>query len=106
MAPPTGAMPASTSSSRTSGLTATSASELRGLGMSDAPGHVHGRRAFILRVGLTGGIASGKSTVARMLVELRKVIPAFLRRVDLPERGVEWSRYLAERREETAALRI
>ncbi|MBN1947225.1 MAG: FAD-dependent thymidylate synthase [Bradymonadales bacterium] len=31
-----------------------------------------------------------------MLVELRKVIPAFMRRVDHPERGVVWSRYLAE----------
>ena len=26
-----------------------------------------------------------------MLVELRKVIPAFLKRVDLPDRGVAWS---------------
>ena len=34
-----------------------------------------------------------------MLVELRKVIPAFLRRVDLAERGVAWSSYLAETRE-------
>ena len=31
-----------------------------------------------------------------MLIELRKVIPAFLRRVDLPERGGAWSAYLAE----------
>jgi thymidylate synthase ThyX len=31
-----------------------------------------------------------------MLTELRKVIPAFLRRVDLPDRGEAWSRYLAE----------
>ena len=31
-----------------------------------------------------------------MLVELRKVIPSFLTRVDLPDRGVRWSRYLAE----------
>jgi len=34
-----------------------------------------------------------------MLVELRKVIPAFLRRVDLAERGGAWSSYLAETRE-------
>lgn len=32
-----------------------------------------------------------------MLVELRKVIPSFLRRVDLPDRGGAWSDYLAER---------
>ncbi len=36
-----------------------------------------------------------------MLVELRKVIPAFLRRLERPERGGVWSRYLAETREET-----
>src|SRR5438874_475952 len=38
-----------------------------------------------------------------MLVELRKVIPAFLRRVDLPDRGVAWSAYLAETHAATAA---
>ncbi|HEV8586260.1 MAG TPA: FAD-dependent thymidylate synthase [Methylomirabilota bacterium] len=37
-----------------------------------------------------------------MLVELRKVIPAFLRRVDLPDRGGAWSSYLAETRAATA----
>ena len=31
-----------------------------------------------------------------MLVELRKLIPAFLRRVDIPDRGGQWSDYLAE----------
>jgi thymidylate synthase ThyX len=36
-----------------------------------------------------------------MLAELRKVIPAFLRRVDLPDRGVAWSAYFAETRERT-----
>jgi thymidylate synthase ThyX len=34
-----------------------------------------------------------------MLRELRKVIPAFLRRVDLPDRGGAWSAYLADTRE-------
>jgi thymidylate synthase ThyX len=38
-----------------------------------------------------------------MLAELRKVIPAFLTRVDQKERGVRWSRYLAETREKAAA---
>ncbi|HLU40851.1 MAG TPA: FAD-dependent thymidylate synthase [Microthrixaceae bacterium] len=33
-----------------------------------------------------------------MLTELRKVIPSFLRRVDLPDRGVAWSEYLASTR--------
>src|SRR2546422_4622105 len=36
-----------------------------------------------------------------MLTELRKVIPAFLKRVDLPERGGAWSRYLAATRTAT-----
>ena len=36
-----------------------------------------------------------------MLVELRKVIPAFLRRVDVAERGVAWSDYLGATREAT-----
>ena len=39
-----------------------------------------------------------------MLVELRKVIPAFLKRVDLPDRGIAWSRYLRETREATAEV--
>jgi thymidylate synthase ThyX len=34
-----------------------------------------------------------------MLVELRKVIPAFLKRVDAPDRGVAWSRYWRDTRE-------
>src|SRR2546425_719021 len=36
-----------------------------------------------------------------MLGELRRVIPAFLKRVDLPERGGAWSRYLAATRAAT-----
>ena len=41
-----------------------------------------------------------------MLTELRKVIPSFLKRVDLDDRGVAWSTYLATTRsavEEIAA---
>ncbi len=34
-----------------------------------------------------------------MLVELRKVIPSFLQRIDRPERGGAWSSYLARNRE-------
>ena len=43
-----------------------------------------------------------------MLAELRKVIPSFLRRVDLPDRGVAWSEYLASTREamETTAYEL
>jgi thymidylate synthase ThyX len=39
-----------------------------------------------------------------MLDELRKVIPSFLQRVDVPARGGEWSDYLASTREGTARL--
>lgn len=39
-----------------------------------------------------------------MLTELRKVIPSFLRRVDLPDRGGRWSEYLAATRADTAEI--
>ncbi|MFZ9290934.1 MAG: FAD-dependent thymidylate synthase [Ilumatobacteraceae bacterium] len=39
-----------------------------------------------------------------MLAELRKVIPSFLRRVDIAERGGAWSEYLAQTRTETLRL--
>jgi thymidylate synthase ThyX len=39
-----------------------------------------------------------------MLHELRKVIPSFLRRVDLPDRGGAWSDYLVATRTATAAV--
>jgi thymidylate synthase ThyX len=39
-----------------------------------------------------------------VLVELRKVIPAFLTRVDLPDRGGRWSEHLRRTREDTAAV--
>jgi thymidylate synthase ThyX len=39
-----------------------------------------------------------------MLVELRKVIPAFLKRVDLSDRGVAWTEYLRDTRDATAEI--
>jgi thymidylate synthase ThyX len=39
-----------------------------------------------------------------MLFELRKVIPSFLQRVDVPERGGAWSEYMASTRDRTARL--
>src|SRR5262245_49843985 len=39
-----------------------------------------------------------------ILAELRRVIPAFLVRLERPERGGAWSRYLAETREATALV--
>ncbi len=41
-----------------------------------------------------------------MLTELRTVIPAFMSRVDLPDRGVKASEYLAQNRETMDALSI
>jgi thymidylate synthase ThyX len=43
-------------------------------------------------------LAEVRDCAALMLIELRKVIPAFLRRVDVAERGGAWSAYLAETR--------
>jgi hypothetical protein len=39
-----------------------------------------------------------------MLTELRKVIPAFLVRVDQPDRGGRWSEYLADARREMQSI--
>src|SRR5262245_45669840 len=46
-------------------------------------------------------LAEVRDYADRMLIELRKAIPSFLRRVDVPERGGAWSAYLAETREAT-----
>ncbi|HYN09246.1 MAG TPA: FAD-dependent thymidylate synthase [Vicinamibacterales bacterium] len=45
-----------------------------------------------------------RATAAEMLTELRKIIPAFLTRVDQPDRGGTWSRYLADIRARTAEV--
>src|SRR5207237_1798221 len=39
-----------------------------------------------------------------MLVELRKVIPAFLTRVDVPDRGGRWTEHLRQTRAATARI--
>ena len=41
-----------------------------------------------------------------MLEELRKVIPAFLTRVDVPDRGGAWSEYLARARDDAAGAAV
>jgi thymidylate synthase ThyX len=53
-------------------------------------------------------LAEVRAYAELMLTELRKVIPAFLRRVDVPERGGAWSTYLADTRGavEAAAARL
>ena len=46
-------------------------------------------------------LAESRELAVLMLSELRKVIPAFLTRVDREDRGVRWSHYLADRRADT-----
>ena len=41
-------------------------------------------------------LAEARGYAAMMLEELRKVIPAFVRRVDVPDRGGAWSRYFSD----------
>jgi thymidylate synthase ThyX len=45
-----------------------------------------------------------RQTADLMLAELRKVIPAFLTRVDQPDRGGKWSSYLADTRDRLEAI--
>jgi thymidylate synthase ThyX len=47
-------------------------------------------------------LAEVRACADAILIELRKVIPAFLTRVDLPDRGGVWSSYLADTRAATA----
>jgi thymidylate synthase ThyX len=49
-------------------------------------------------------LAESHDVAARLLRELRRVIPSFLTRVDRPDRGGAWSAYLARTRAETRAL--
>ncbi len=58
--------------------------------------------ALLLRL-RASPLAEARVCADLMLTELRKVIPAFLRRVDAPERGGAWSAYLAATREATEA---
>jgi thymidylate synthase ThyX len=49
-------------------------------------------------------LAEARQTADAMLEELRKVIPAFLTRVDQPDRGGRWSQYLADTRARMSEL--
>ena len=49
-------------------------------------------------------LVEAREMAGLMLPELRKVIPAFLTRVDRGDRGVRWADYLATRRTETARV--
>jgi thymidylate synthase ThyX len=59
--------------------------------------------ALLLRL-RASPLAEARDCAALMLTELRKVIPAFLRRVDAPERGGAWSAHLAATRAATEAI--
>jgi thymidylate synthase ThyX len=45
-----------------------------------------------------------RTCASQMLTELREVIPAFLTRVDQPDRGGRWSRYFTDTREQFGLL--
>jgi len=62
-----------------------------------------GFEALLLRM-RTHPLPEARAYGELMLHELRKVIPSFLRRVDVPERGGRWSDYLARTRRDTGAL--
>jgi len=49
-------------------------------------------------------LSEARACAALMLAELRKVIPAFLTRVDRPDRGGAWSHYLADTRQAAEAV--
>ena len=51
-------------------------------------------------------LAEARHLGDRLLAELRHLIPAFLTRVDRPDRGGVWSEYLATTRRETRALAV
>src|SRR5499425_3005611 len=62
-----------------------------------------GYEALLLRM-RRHPLAEVRDYADRMIVELRKVIPAFLQRVDRPDRGDVWSDYLAGTRRDTGRL--
>jgi thymidylate synthase ThyX len=62
-----------------------------------------GYEALLLRM-RTHPLAEVRDYADRMIVELRKVIPAFLQRVDRPDRGGVWSDYLDTARRNTARV--
>jgi thymidylate synthase ThyX len=59
--------------------------------------------ALLLRL-RASALLEARACADLMLTELRKVIPAFLRRVDAPDRGGAWSAYLAATRDATQAV--
>ena len=62
-----------------------------------------GYEALLLRM-RSHWLPEARTYAELMLAELRKVIPSFLKRVDLPDRGVAWGDYLAATRDDTAEV--
>lgn len=62
-----------------------------------------GYEALLLRM-RAHWLPEARAYADMMLTELRKVIPSFLKRVDLPDRGVVWSDYLRDTRDGTASI--
>jgi thymidylate synthase ThyX len=56
--------------------------------------------ALLLRM-RANPLSEAQDYADQMLAELRKVIPAFLTRVDQPERGARWTQYFADTRKHT-----
>jgi thymidylate synthase ThyX len=59
--------------------------------------------ALLLRM-RANPIAESREYADLILTELRKVIPAFLTRVDQPDRGVRWTQYLSETKTATESV--
>jgi thymidylate synthase ThyX len=66
-------------------------------------GSGQGFEALLLRM-RSHPLPEAQQYAGLMLHELRKVIPSFLRRVDLPDRGGSWSDYMDGTRSATGAL--
>ncbi|HUF96875.1 MAG TPA: FAD-dependent thymidylate synthase [Ilumatobacter sp.] len=66
-------------------------------------GSGQGFEALLLRMA-AHPLPEARNYAGLMLHELRKVIPSFLRRVDLPDRGGAWSDYLENTRTNTSEL--
>jgi thymidylate synthase ThyX len=59
--------------------------------------------ALLLRM-RANPLAEVRECADLMLQELRKVVPAFFTRVDQTDRGVRWSQYLSDTRDQTSAV--
>jgi thymidylate synthase ThyX len=59
--------------------------------------------ALLLRM-RANPLAESRECADLILTELRKVIPAFLTRVDQPDRGVRWTQYFAETKTATESI--